>query len=327
MCPVACYFRNIRALRTLHIVRKTLCRSHRIVHTFGLVSFHHTPAHTFGLNKLHSSALMITSSHSSPTNKLHSSHHPFKPLTRYTVFLSLITSSHSSPTKKLHSSHHPFKSYTRYAVLLSLITSSHSSPTNDLRSSHPFKSFTRYVVFLFNHPSLQVIHKVRSHPLPDHIVSIIKKVSLFILSLIISFQSSKRSHSSPNSKLHSSILHSFKSLCLIHLPPTSSAVHPFKSFTRYVVFLFNHPSLQVIHKVHSHPLPDHIVAIIKKVSFVSHQQAPQFHTSFLQIILSHSSPTNKLHSSSLQVIHKVRHLSIQSSIPSSHSQGTQSSSP
>ena len=83
------YYRNIRALRTLHIVRKTLCRSHRIVHTFGLVSFHHTQAHTFGLNKLHSSAL-ITSSHSSPTNKHHSSHHTFNSFTRYAVFLSIV---------------------------------------------------------------------------------------------------------------------------------------------------------------------------------------------------------------------------------------------
>ena len=83
------YYRNIRALRTLHIVRKTLCHSHRIVHTFGLVSFHHTQAHTFGLNKLHSSAL-ITSSHSSPTNKHHSSHHTFNSFTRYAVFLSIV---------------------------------------------------------------------------------------------------------------------------------------------------------------------------------------------------------------------------------------------
>ena len=83
------YYRNIRALRTLHIVRKTLCRSHRIVHTFGLVSFHHTQAHTFGLNKLHSSAL-ITSSHSSPTNKHHSSHHTFNSFTRYAVFVSIV---------------------------------------------------------------------------------------------------------------------------------------------------------------------------------------------------------------------------------------------
>ena len=82
------YYRNIRALRTLHIVRKTLCHSHRIIHIFGLVSFHHTHAHTFGLDKLHSSARPLQSSHRlillPPTS---SAVHPFKSFTSSTVFL------------------------------------------------------------------------------------------------------------------------------------------------------------------------------------------------------------------------------------------------
>ena len=150
-------------------MRKTLCRSHRIVHTFGLVSFHHTQAHTFGLNKLHSSAL-ITSSHSSPTNKHH----------RTTVLI--IPSINSQDTQ-------------------SSSPSSHSSPTNELRSSHAFKSLTSYAVFLSTH----------------HIVS-----SLRII------------HDLDGLRLHQS------SRDLIPLPSTSSAVHPFGSFTASIVFLFNH---------------------------------------------------------------------------------------
>ena len=146
------------------------------------------------------------------------------------------------------------------------------------------------------------------------------------------------SHSSPTNKLHSSslrVIHKLHGLPLhqsshrlIPLPPTSSAVHLFGSFTTSIVFLFNH----------------HII------SFVSHQQAPQFipsnhlqppratQSSSSIITLSDSSPTNKLRSSSLQVIHKVRSLPLPDHIisffshqqalqfiPSSHSQGTQSS--
>ena len=200
-------------------------------------------AHTFGLDKLHSSAL-ITSSHSSPTNKLHSSHHPFNSFRRYAVFLSLITSSHSSPTKKLHSSHRHFKSFTRYAVFLSLITSSHSSPTNELRSSHTFKSLTSYAVFLSTH---HIVSFFSHEQAPQFIPLGHSQAPWSSSSSIIT-----SSHSSSTNELRSSsvwVIHSLHSLPLqsshrlICLSPTSSTVHSFKSFptsTTYTVFLFNH---------------------------------------------------------------------------------------
>ena len=137
-----------------HIVRKTLCRSHRIVHTFGPVLFHHTHDHTFGLNKLHSSALPLQSSHRlillPPTSS--AVHHPFKSFTSSTVVLfnhhTVSFFSHHSrplqsslhlillpPTSHLQSSHHiVFLPPTRHLlsshrlILLSL--------TNHLQSSH-----------------------------------------------------------------------------------------------------------------------------------------------------------------------------------------------
>ena len=243
-------------------MRKTLCHSHRIVHTFGLVSFHHTQAHTFGLNKLHSSALII-SSHSFPTNKLHSSHHTFNSFTRYTVFLSLITSSHSSPTKKLHSSHLHFNSFKRYAVFLSLITSSHSYPTNELHSSHPFKSLTSYAVFLSTHHIVSFFsHEQAPQFIPSghsragrsssssiitssHSSSIndLRSSSVWVIHSLHSLplQSSHRqisSHLSPTNKLHSSFLQVISNLHDLHSLPLQ---------------LLHCPSLQVIHKVSSHP--------------------------------------------------------------------------
>ena len=97
---------------------------------------------------------------------------------------------------------------------------------------------------------------------------------------------------------------------LILLPPTSSAVHHFKSFTSSAVFLFNHHTVsffshqQGIFNHHTVSFFSHQQGIFNHhiVSFFSHQQAPQFipssHSQAPQSSSSiitpyHSSPTNK----------------------------------
>ena len=115
---------------------------------------------------------------------------------------------------------------------------------------------------LFNY---QIVSFFSHQQAPQFICSSHSQAPQSSSSIITLYNSSPTNKASSIITPYHSALPLQSSNCLILLPPASSAVHPFKSFTSSTVFLFNHHTVSFFS--HQQGIFNH-----HTISFFSHQQ-------------------------------------------------------